>query len=979
LPWFITGVAVATVVFLGLIIALKFVKSPEKQPAKVILPTVAKPINAIVVLPFENLSGDPEQEYFVDGMTDALSAELGKIKALTIISRTSAMRYKNTEKSIPEIAKELGVDAVIEGSVLKAGNDVRITAQLVDGRTDAHLWSDNYTGTLTNILAMQSQVTLAIAREIEVALTPEEEVRITCTEAVNPEAYEAFLKGRFFFLKFTEAGFKSAVEYLEKAIEIDPNYAEAYARLAPAYWIPSTYGYATPHESFRKAKWAVDKAIGLDDSLSMAHYAAGWIALVYDWEWVKAEREFNLARQLNPNDPLVYQSFAWYSVVAGRLDEAVDAIQTALKLDPLSLMYNDALGSIYGLSKQFERAVTQYKNTLELDQNYLPSIIGLADSYAAMSRNSEAVAEIERAMNLAGRTPRLVTSLAGAYALSGMKEEAQTLLQELHKRVTNEYILPIYFAEVYASLGNTNEAIKWLKKAHEERNYGILFLRHDWYWNPLRSDPKFDDLLARMNFPETPDAGAAARPTETPQAPIEKIAVLPFTSISSEAGEEWFEDGMTVTLTTQLGKIKALTVISSRSAMELKGTSKSVREIARELGVDGLIEGTVIRVGDKVQITAELIDGRRDEQIWADIFQGTFDDILALQSQVTLAIAKKIEVALTPEEELHFAGTKPINPDAYEAFLKGQFFLDKRTEDGSKMAIHYFEQAIQQDSSYALAHAGLADCYIILGFHAHLEPNEAFQKAKREAQKALSIDNTLAEAHTSLAYISTVYEWDWENAESEFKRAIDLNPNYATAHHWYSTFLHSMGRYDEAIVEIKQAQKLDPVSNMINTDLGEIYHSMHQYDRAIDAFQNVLAMHKGFWRAHWSLAKAYLQKQMFEEALAEIQKAEDLLKGWQPWIEYLRGITYARMGKREEAEQLLNSLLERSKQEYIYPIFFADLHFALGENDKGFDWLKEAYKGRDPFLTFLKIRPVYDSVRSEPSFIEILKKMRLDK
>jgi TolB-like protein/Tfp pilus assembly protein PilF len=466
---------------------------------------------------------------------------------------------------------------------------------------------------------------------------------------------------------------------------------------------------------------------------------------------------------------------------------------------------------------------------------------------------------------------------------------------------------------------------------------------------------------------------------EPAQTPIEKIAVLPFTSISSEAGEEWFVDGITEALITQLGKIKALTVISRTSAMQYKNVSKPMPEIAKDLGVDALIEGSVIRVGDGVQITARLINGRTDERIWGDFFQGTFSNILALQSQVTLAIAQEIEAALTPDEQERIARTEAVNPEAYEAFLKGKFFWNERTEDGFKTAINYFEQAIKQDPSYALAYTGLADCYNLLGYYAHLEPNDAFPKAKKEAQKALSIDNTLAEVHTSLAYISTLYEWDWVRAESEFKQAIELNPNYITAHHWYSTFLFAMGRFDESIFEIKRAQKLDPRSIIINTNIGWPYHFRRRYDNAIEAFQNALLIDENFWFAHWSLGWSYSQKEMYEKALEEFQKAKDLYKDWQPQIESSIGITYALMGHREEAEKVLDNLLEQSGQKYVPQIFFARLYFALEENEKGFEWLTMAFDQGNPWLVWLKVDPLYDSVRSDPRFIEILKKMRLDK
>jgi len=319
------------------------------------------------------------------------------------------------------------------------------------------------------------------------------------------------------------------------------------------------------------------------------------------------------------------------------------------------------------------------------------------------------------------------------------------------------------------------------------------------------------------------------------------------------------------------------------------------------------------------------------------------------------------------------------DPDAWDLYSWGRHFWNKRTEDGFKTAINYFELAIEQDPSYALAHTGLADCYNLLGIYGYLPPDEAFPKAKEEAQKALSIDKTLAEAHTSLAWVLLCYEWDWERAESEFKRAIDLNPNYATAHHWYSIFLYAMERYDESLDKIKRAQELDPGSNIINTTAGEVYYYMRQYDRAIEAYQNVLAMDEGFWRVHWDLARTYLEKEMYEEALAELQKVKDLYTRQQPLIEWFRGIIYARMGRPEEAQQVLNSLLERSKQEYFPPADFAILYFALEENDQGFDWLEKAYKQRDPMLTFLRAHPFYDPVRSDPRFTAMLKKIGLDK
>jgi serine/threonine protein kinase/Tfp pilus assembly protein PilF len=462
-----------------------------------------QPTKAIAVLPFENLSSNREQEYFVDGMTDTLIAELGKIEALRVISRTSSMHFKCTDKKVPEIAKELGVDTVIEGSVLKAGNDVRITVQLIDGRADTHLWSENYTGTLTNILALQSEVTLAITRAIEVAITPEEKRRITHRKPIKPEAHEAYLKGIFFFEKKTEESFRTSVDYFNQAIEIEPNYAAAYAWLSAAYWVPSIYGYGGGHESFSRAKIAVNTAIKIDETCGEAHSSLGWIALMYDWDWQKTKLSLERAIDLNPaNLSYTYFAFAWYWVVAGRFDKAIDMMKTAVTLDPHSQVLNNQLGNMYRFSGQFERAVEQHKKTLELAPGFVIALADLAEDYLCMSMYPEAIASVEKAMTLAGRIPLSITTLGRAYAISGKKDEAEILLQELLDKSKSEYVLPMYFAALYGDLGNIDEAFQWLEKVYQDRHFGMFLLRVPSSWKPLRSDPRFDDLVKKMNFPE---------------------------------------------------------------------------------------------------------------------------------------------------------------------------------------------------------------------------------------------------------------------------------------------------------------------------------------------------------------------------------------------------------------------------------------------------------------------------------------------
>jgi serine/threonine protein kinase/Tfp pilus assembly protein PilF len=458
---------------------------------------------------------------------------------------------------------------------------------------------------------------------------------------------------------------------------------------------------------------------------------------------------------------------------------------------------------------------------------------------------------------------------------------------------------------------------------------------------------------------------------------IPSIAVLPFQDFSPAKDQEYFCEGLKESIIHALKQAQNLRVPATTSLFERK--QRDYREIGQKLKVKTVLDGSVQKVEDKVRIIAKLIDIVDESIIWTDQFDPEQEDIFSILDTISMTIVDELEVNLMGGEKNKIVKRYTEDPDAWDLYSWGRYFLNKRTEEGFKTAIDYFELAIKQDPSYALAHTGLADCYNLLAYYGYLEPKEASPKANKAALEALNIDNTIAEAHTSLAWVLLFYEWDWERAESEFKRAIDLNPNYATAHHWYNNFLMVMERNDEAIVEIKHAQELDPGSNIINTDVGSPYLNMRRYDKAIEVYKNVLAMDEGFWRAHYSLAYTYLQKEMYEEALAEIQKAKDLLTGWQPWIEWLKGITYARMGKREEAQQVLKSMLERSKQEYVSPVDLASLCFALEENDQGFEWLERALEVRDPFLVWLRALPFYDSVRSDPRFTDILKKMRLDK
>jgi TolB-like protein/DNA-binding winged helix-turn-helix (wHTH) protein/Flp pilus assembly protein TadD len=457
---------------------------------------------------------------------------------------------------------------------------------------------------------------------------------------------------------------------------------------------------------------------------------------------------------------------------------------------------------------------------------------------------------------------------------------------------------------------------------------------------------------------------------------IRSLAVLPLDSLSSDSSQEYFADGMTDQLIATLGQISALRVISRTSVMAYKRTHKPLPQIAHELNVDAVVEGTVIRSGAQVRITAQLIDAVADKHLWAQSYDGDLRDTLALQNTVARAIAEQIRINVTPQEQVALKHATVVNPDAYEAYLKGRYFWNKRTADGLKRAKGYFELAVATDPNDARAYSGLADTYALLGDwqYAVMPPREALPKAKAAAARALDLDNTLGEAHTSLAFIIDGFDWDWEAADREFRRGIELNPGYATAHHWYAWHLSLLGRHRDAIAEMKKANSLDPLSLIINADLAELLLIAHFDDASIQQSRKTIEMDVTFSMAHNQLGQAYLQQHKYDQAIAELRKAIQLSEG-SPTCTANLARAYAVSGSRDEAVQLLGELKKRSSPGYSNAPEIAVIYAALGDRDQAMTWLEQGYEER--FNPGVLLRPGFDPLRSDPRFQALIRRVGL--
>jgi TolB-like protein/DNA-binding winged helix-turn-helix (wHTH) protein/Flp pilus assembly protein TadD len=464
------------------------------------------------------------------------------------------------------------------------------------------------------------------------------------------------------------------------------------------------------------------------------------------------------------------------------------------------------------------------------------------------------------------------------------------------------------------------------------------------------------------------------RSRNRPSPVIRSLAVLPLESLSSDTSQDYFADGMTDELISYLGQISQLRVISRTSVMAYKHARKPLPQIARDLNVEAVVEGTVLQSADRVRITAQLIDASSDRHLWSQSYEGDLRDSLALQSKVARAIADQIRINLNPKEQAALTNAKVVNPEAYVSYLKGRYFWNKRTADGLKVARAYFDQAIEEDPNYAQAYSGLADTYALLGDwqYAVMTPKEALPKAKAAAIKALELDTSLGEAHNSLAFCLEGFDWDFDGAGKEFQRAIELNPGYATAHHWYAWHLSLLGQYEEAVAEMRKAQNLDPLSLVINADLAELLVLAHSYDESILQSRKTIEMDANFALAHNQLGQAYLQKQMNGEAVAELEKAVQLSGGSPPSVANLAR-AYIASGKRSAAEKLLSDLLKRSNPGHLFASEIAMIYVALGDADQAITWLEKGYGDR--FNPGVLQRPGFDPLRSDPRFLDLLSRI----
>ncbi len=963
----------------------------ENAP-QAVLPPVNAPIRSLAVLPLDNLSNDPDQEYFADGMTEAITSELAKIKALRVVSRTSAMQFKDRVVSMREIGQQLGVEGVIEGSVQRDGDQVKIIVQLIHAPTDAHMWTSDYTDSSASILVLQSRIALAIADALQAELTGEERQRIEQARSVSPEAHDAYLLGIHFLDQLSGDGLRTSARYFEDATRLDPTFAEAWARLANSYRYLTGFGFAAPKEAFEKARAADLRALEIDPNLSLAREGFARTLWSFDYEFSRAEQLFRQVLDSDPNSATAHNSYALYLTAVGRRPEAIEHASKAVELDPDDPWTVRNAQMVFLYAGAPSRGHTKLEELIATRPDFTPAHVILVGSYAALGDLEKSVATAERWVDVSGRSATSLVALSDALARVGQTDRAAALLEEASDRAGEAASSRMSIA--YAILGDFDRAFEWMDRSLESRDFGVFWFRTLPYRPDLlnnqnmirfRTNDRFHSMIEQVGYPPLPPEhpGYAEeqawfvrqKAAAEASAPIRSIAVLPFDNLRADPAEDYFADGMTEALISELAKIKNIKIISRTSVMQYKNVDdRTMPEIARELGVDSLVEGSVLKDGNQVRITAQLIRGATDEHLWSGSFTNSVENVLQLQSTLALEIAARINAAVTPQESARIATAKTVDPEAYGYYLQGRQFWNLRTPADLRQAKTLFERAIAVEPDFALAHVGLADAIIILAQSEWVPGNPSIEDAKRAVQRALDLDPQSGEAYAALAAIANTFDWNWSEAERAFEKSLELSPGYATGHQWFGVMRHAQGRTEEAITHFRKARELDPASPIIGIWLAQALARSGAADESLRVGLPLLETYGTNWRVVGGMVDVYARLGRYEDALQLMERVTDASAGYEATM---KAQVLARMNRPDEARAVLDEALKSDSGDALRPLRVATVYAALGEIDEAFVWLERAFEGRDFFLIQIKNSEPLDALRADPRYKDLLRRIGL--
>jgi TolB-like protein/Tfp pilus assembly protein PilF/predicted Ser/Thr protein kinase len=916
------------------------------------------PVKSIAVLPFENLSGDAENAYFTQGIQDEIVTRLGKIGDLKVISRTSTERFESSPQNLRAISEQLGVANLLKGTVQKSGDQVRVRVQLIEASSGAHLWAEGYDRKLTDIFRVESDIAQAIAGTLQAKLSGAETQAIARRPTENPAAHQLYLKGRFFWNKTTESDLRKAIDYFTQAIAADPNYALAYVGVAESNLVLPFIAGGHPQDCYPTAKASAQRALEIDPALAEAHIALAETLRVYDFDTGKANTEFQKGIELDPNYAVGHWRYSWLLQSVGRGDEALAEMRRAVELDPLSLIINTDLGYLHTVSGRYDQAIEQLHRTLEIDPNFYYAHGNLGEALEFKGSLNEALEEYAKTRALTD-DPFGLALLAHIHAALGNTGEARKILDQLHEFAKKRYVQSYTFAVANLGLGEREEALRLLEESYRDRAGGdISFIRIDPFLAPLRGEPRFEALADKIAPRFVGDAPATSE---------KSIAVLPFIDLSEAKDQEYFCDGISEQILDSLARVEGLQVAARTSSFSLKGSQLGAKEIAAKLGVRHLLEGSLRRDGNRIRVTAQLIDARNGFHIWSETYERELQGVFAVQDEITQAITTALKLKLAGGR------TRTVNPEAYDLYLQGMFFSSKSTEEGLRKSLDFFQKSLEKDPGFAKSWSGTARAWNWLA-DAYVRPLDAFPQMKAAAEKALALDPNDAEAHIWLAEAKRILDWDLKGFRDELERALTLDPNSATAHTFLGLYEATHGNRPTALRQIRESVRLDPLSPNVSHFAAMGYMCMGDLDEAMAEGRRTLELDPNYIYESPILANIYREKGMLPEAIALFKTAEQMTGRPQSGL----AVLYATTGRQAEAREILDELEKIAATKYMAAEDIAAVYVALGEKEEAYKWLERAWTDHGGAIHAVPIRPVFRPLHSDARFQEMVRRLGLD-
>jgi TolB-like protein/Tfp pilus assembly protein PilF len=864
---------------------------------------------SIAVLPFVNMSPDKENEYLGDGITEELCTALTQLKGLRVPARTSSFAFKGKTEDVRKIGEQLNVGTVLEGSVSKAGNKLRVSAQLINVANGFHLWAANYDREMTDILEIRSDISRRVVDALKIQLGVSETERLTKKPTEMTEAYNSYLLGRYELNKFTEAGFTNAVAHFKRAIALDPSFAIATAGLAEAYNMLGYWNYLPPKEAFPEAKKAAEQALELDPALAEAHTALAYSRFQYEWKFEEAEMEFKEAIRLNPGSVDARLGFCEYLFDLGRAQDAHEQLERAKELDPLSVRVSFCFAAESFFERDFDRAAERLQTTISMDPNNAFAYDLLEAVLWRQNTPVEAFEASEKTNALEGIfSQQEMADMRKAYEVSGysgyLRKENELRQQHLAQ---GKYESPLIIALTYARAGANSEALDWLEKAAEERTPWLPELKIDPAWDGVRSDPRFIAVLKKIGLESKPS-----------------IAVLPFENLSEEKSNAYFADGIQDEILIRLSKIADLKVISRTSTQKYKSAPPNLREIARQLGVSNILEGSVQKATDQVRISVQLINALNDSHLWAETYDRKLIDMFQVESDVAQKIAGALEARLTGKEKAAINSRGTDNPQAYEAYLHAVALRTSQSTEEQQRYVDFCRQAVELDPNYAQAWADLA----VAEANKYFFPEHTIaqkERARVAAETALRLAPDLADAQAAMGLYYYCLR-DYERALAKLEGARQLAPNDWKVISSIALIKRRQGKMEEAIALLKEAAQLDPLNEDVWVKLAGSYAGIRKFDEARSTFDRalkivpnnaeILSQKAGSYLAAGDLATAW-----------RIMKDLKVSTNNRSFGTYIAILVFQR--RFDDAIAFVSSAIEQGKE--VSPTFLAIAHAELGQ------------------------------------------------